>query len=481
MHSFHPKRIALWLALVVLVTVIAACTVPIATPTSDTETSDTTAESATPAAAEAPENTEAEGTASDGEQATLDGIPVGFTADGYPYRGNPDAPITVYEYSDFQCPFCARHFVQTEPSIKESYITTGQVRFVFRDFPLESLHPNAIPAAVAANCVAEQGVVAYWSMHDLLFRTQSEWGNMADASEAFTRLAGEAGADADLYATCMAESAADKEAAIRASVEEATTFGFTGTPSFLFVNEATTDAYPLVGAQPLDVFVSYFDAIAAGEAPVDPAAAQQQGEPEIPYWATVEGLTPDPENPGVNMAGDFWRGNPDAPLTVVEFSDFQCPFCRQHTLDTQPALDEQFVDTGDVRWVFKHFPVEQSHPQSVAAAGAAQCAGYQGKFWEMHDLLFERMDVWGNSDVDAQLVVLAEELALDTEQFNTCMDAQETYQKILADLNSGSAFIRGTPTFVVLYGDQGRLIPGALPADQFSEALTQLLAEAKGE
>jgi protein-disulfide isomerase len=393
--------------------------------------------------------------------ASFEGLPVGFTEEGYPYRGNPDAPITVYEYSDYECPFCARHVIQTEPALKDSYIVEGDVKLVFRDFPLEGLHPNAIPAAVAANCVAEQGIVPYWQMHRLLFRAQQEWAQLADPSPVFARLAEEAGGNPETYTTCLADTAAEKEAAVRESVAEAQSLGFSGTPSFLFVNEA----------------------MLAGGAPVDPAAAQQQqqaGEAEIPYWAQVEGLAPDPDNPGLTMAGDFWRGNPDATLTVVEFSDFQCPFCRQHALDTQPVLDEQFVEPGDVKWVFKHFPVEQSHPQAVAAAGAAECAGYQGQFWEMHHLLFERTEEWGSSSsVDAGLTALAEELSLELDQFDTCMEAQETYQAILGDLNDGSSFVRGTPTFVVLYGDQGRLIPGALPADQFSAALTELLAEAK--
>lgn len=413
--------------------------------------------------------------------AVYEGIPVGFTDEGYPYRGNPDAPITVYEYSDYECPFCARHVIQTEPALKDNYVAEGDVKFVFRDFPLEGLHPNAIPAAVAANCVAEQGIVPYWQMHRLLFRAQQEWARTAEPAAIFARLAGEAGADSDLYAACLDERAAEKETAIRESVVEAQSLGFGGTPSFLFVSEESGEEFTLVGAQPYSVFESYVDAILAGGAPVDPAAAQQQqqGEPQIPYWAQVEGLAPDPDNPGMTMAGDFWRGNPDAPLVVVEFSDFQCPFCRQHALNTQPVLDEQFVDPGDVMWVFKHFPVEQSHPQAVAAAGAAQCAGYQGQFWEMHHLLFERMADWGNSaGVDAALTALAEELSLDMAQFETCMEAQETYQAILGDLTDGSAFVRGTPTFVVLYGEQGRLIPGALPADQFSAALTELLAEA---
>ena len=87
------------------------------------------------------------------------------------------------------------------------------------------------------------------------------------------------------------------------------------------------------------------------------------------------------------MAGDEYRGNTDAKVTVIEFSDFQCPFCKQHVEETQPALDEEFVDSGKVMWVFKHFPLS-IHPQAPAAGAAAECAADQGKFWEMHELLF---------------------------------------------------------------------------------------------
>ncbi|MBX2996952.1 MAG: thioredoxin domain-containing protein [Caldilineaceae bacterium] len=466
----HIHRLGRTIGLVVVLMallVISACTMP----TLPVPVAPVVEEDSTPVAAAEP-----------APAAIYEGMPVGFTAEGFPYRGNPDAPITVYEFSDYECPFCARHVIQTEPALKDNYVAEGDVRFVFRDFPLETLHPNAIPAAVAANCVAEQGIVHYWQMHRLLFRAQQEWSRSANPDSVFARLAEEAGADPDLYAACLAETADVKEAAVRESVAEAQSLGFSGTPSFVFVNEESGEAFRLVGAQPYNIFSDYIDTMLAGGAPVDPAAAQQQqqGEPQIPYWAQEEGLSPDPDNPGFTVAGDFWRGNPDAPLVVVEFSDFQCPFCRQHALNTQPVLDEQFIDPGDVMWVFKHFPVEQSHPQAVAAAGAAQCAGYQGQFWEMHHLLFERTEEWGSSaTVDAGLTSLAEDLGLDMAQFETCMEAQETYQAILSDLTDGSPFVRGTPTFVVLYGDQGRLIPGALPADQFSAALTELLAEAR--
>ncbi|MEZ4836923.1 MAG: thioredoxin domain-containing protein [Caldilineaceae bacterium] len=293
MQNSYAKRALMWIALLTLSAVMVACaTTSLPIPQIQSGKDDTTS-AATPAAEEADAETAA---AVDAEQATVDGIPVGFTEDGYPYRGNPDAPITIYEYSDYECPFCARHVIQTEPALKENFLANGDVRIIFRDFPLEGLHPNAIPAAVAANCVGDQGIVPYWEMHTLLFRTQSEWSNMNDPAPTFARLAEEAGADPDLYATCLSETGAAKEEAVRFSVAEAGTFGFTGTPSFLFVDEATTDAYPLVGAQPFDVFASYITAMQAGEAPVDPAATAQE-EPQIPYWATTEGLAPTQTHP----------------------------------------------------------------------------------------------------------------------------------------------------------------------------------------
>lgn len=477
---FNFQSRVIWIALLVGLLSLAACTAPQIAPVLPQPGTPVAEETNTPPAEATESPSESENTAS-AETETFQDVPVGFTAEGYPFRGNPDAPITVYEYSDFQCPFCARHVIQTEPALKESYLRSGDVKFVFRDLPLDTIHPNATQAAVAANCVAEQGIVPYWQMHDLLFRTQSEWGSLEDPSETLTRLATEAGADAEQYATCLAETTEEKTDAIQESIAEASSYGFTGTPSFRFVREETGETFDLVGAQPYEVFADYLDTLAAGGTPADPAQAQQQqgGQAEFPAWATAEGLAPDPDRPGMTMAGDFWRGNPDAPVVVVEFSDFQCPFCQRHTLDTQPVLDEQFVDPGDVMWVFKHFPVEQTHPQAVAAAGAAECAGEQGKFWEMHELLFERMDEWSVSDADAVLTSLAEELGLDMDAYSTCFEAQETYQAVLADLQAGSEFIRGTPTFVVIYGDKGQLIPGALPADQFSGALTQMLEEAR--
>ena len=198
---------------------------------------------------------------------TYNGIPVGFTADGFPFRGDPNAPVMMIEFSDYECPFCARHFVQTEPAINESFVRTGQLLVVFRDFPIEGLHPNAPAAHIASLCVADQGAALYWQMHAKLFQTQTEWGNSLDPLPVFERLAVESGADLDLYTTCMETEQDAKRAFIEEAIAEGQSIGVTGTPSFSFVG-MNGDEYLLVGAQPYDRFAAYVESLLAGEAPL---------------------------------------------------------------------------------------------------------------------------------------------------------------------------------------------------------------------
>ena len=109
--------------------------------------------------------------------------PLEISVDNDPVRGDPNAPITIVEFSDFQCPFCARFHVQTLPSLLEEYIEAGKVNLVYRDFPIQSIHPNALPAAVASECAHEQG--KYWEYHDTLFEKQSGW-NRLDSNAVIT-------------------------------------------------------------------------------------------------------------------------------------------------------------------------------------------------------------------------------------------------------------------------------------------------------
>ncbi len=473
------------------VILLAACTLPAVPAASDSAlTTPTAAAAVTPVASEpATTTTESAGTIpavtvtdtvttttaianSSGltSTETYKGIPVGFTAEGYPYRGAPDAPITMHEYSDYQCPFCARYFVQTEPAIDESYVRSGQLRVVFRDFPLVDLHPNAPAAHAAALCIADQGAGLYWTMHARLFQTQSEWQQLPDPLPYFADLATEIGAAMEPYAACIASG--EKDALVEAGVEAARAKGFSGTPSFEFVREATAESFTLVGAQPYDQFSTMIETLLAGGTPQ--TEEQAQGSEEIPFWATADGLLPDPDQPGMTMGGDYYRGNPNAKVVVIEFSDFQCPFCRKHTTETQPILDETFVDTDQIMWVFKHFPLS-IHPQAPAAGAAAECAADQGKFWEMHELLFATIENWSVNDPTSVFADLAQQLALDVDAFTTCLSSGSAAHRVQEDFDAGAPYVRGTPTFIVLYDGQGSIIPGALPADRFTIALQEVL------
>jgi protein-disulfide isomerase len=132
------------------------------------------------------------------------GIPVGFTADREPLRGESNAPVTLVEYSDLLCPFCERYFSQTQPTLLEKYVRNGQVKVILRDLPLASLHPNAPSGAAAAGCVAEQGAARFWAMYEALFQAQREWNRLADPNAFLAKLASQVGADTATYEACMA-------------------------------------------------------------------------------------------------------------------------------------------------------------------------------------------------------------------------------------------------------------------------------------
>lgn len=405
------------------------------------------------------------------------GVQTSVTEEGFPLLGDPDAPVTIIEFSDYQCPFCARHSTQTFPALVEQYGPTGQANFIFRDFPLASIHPNANNAATAALCTAEQSPDLFWRMHEELFSTQNDWASLPDPTGFFADMAAELGADTAAYTACITSGRSNES--IQTSVAAGQSAGISSTPSFQFVNNEAGDTYLLVGAQPLETFTAWVDALLAGEAPPqeEEEAAEEPPEPQLPYWASEEGLATDPDRPGYTLAGDQYKGDPEAPLVVVEFSDFQCDACGQHAREVQPTLDEMFVDTGQVMWVFKHMP-QQDDAQAAAAAAAAECAAAQGEFWGMYELLFQNAEAWAQDDPDPTLIALAEELNLDADAFAACLSSRAALEPVISDMQDGQGVVGTTPAFIVLYGGQGRIIPRSLPVEDFQTAIEQMLREA---
>jgi protein-disulfide isomerase len=402
-------------------------------------------------------------------------VPAAFTEEGHPYLGDPDAPITIEEYTDYLCPFCKRHFEQTVPGLIEQYVATGQANYLFRDMPLAALHPTAPGGHAAALCVGEQGAASFWEMHDELFRAQSEWGELPDPSGFLADVAEGIGVDMTAYGECVASGR--QATRVEESVAAGRAFGFNGTPSFRIIDNESGDAYPLVGAQPLDTFAQWLDKLASGEAPAQ--AEETPKPPELPEWATAEGLAPDPDRPGFTMAGDPYMGNPQAVLVVVEFSDFQCSSCQRHALDVHPLLEETFVQSGEIMWVFKHLPLRE-HARAAVASVAAECAADQGQFWEMYESLFEGLDEWSTSDdPDSVLLDLAAELGLDMNLFTTCFNSRQALERVLDDLYDAQGVAQVTPSFIVLSGGQPARLRGARPPDEFVEILQTQLEKAK--
>ncbi|MBU0953212.1 MAG: DsbA family protein [Nanoarchaeota archaeon] len=166
--------------------------------------------------------------------------------------GSPNAPVTIIEFSDFQCPYCEKFFTETHELIKEQYIDTGKVKLVFRDFPL-SFHPNAHMAAEAAECAKDQGGdEAYWAYHDTIF------GNQALLSpDIYETWAADLGLDVETFKTCLESGAMASE--VDKDFADGASYGIQGTPSFLIGNDQ--DGYVgVVGAQPFAVFKSIIDA-----------------------------------------------------------------------------------------------------------------------------------------------------------------------------------------------------------------------------
>ncbi len=180
-----------------------------------------------------------------------------------------------------------------------------------------------------------------------------------------------------------------------------------------------------------------------------------------------------------NLQGDGYigartRGAADAPVTIYEVSDFQCPFCKMFVDSTLPALEAEYVETGKVQIVFVNFPLAQMHPNSPAAHEFAMCAAKQDKFWPVHDLLFRHQETWeGIDDPGDYFRELGDSAGLSSADLEACFSSGEVRSIVQSEtqavLRSG---INSTPTFMI----EGGLLPGAQPIEVWRPILDSLLA-----
>ncbi|MCB9568078.1 MAG: thioredoxin domain-containing protein [Myxococcales bacterium] len=384
-----------------------------------------------------------------------------------PQRGPNDALVTIIVFSDFECPFCAK----AAPPLDDAVSDFGDdVRVIFKHYPLPG-HRKAVPAAKTAFAALQQG--KFWEVHDWLFEHKAS----LDGFDAFAR---GIGIDLERLALDRDGEAADKM--LDSDHAAAGKAGANGTPHFIVNglgysgaresgNWRTIIKHELRAAEALvdagtpraEVYAALMkDAVdVVGDGGSIGGAPSQRAKPRPGE--------PDPDRHYRVTADDRpARGPADALVTIVAFSDFQCPFCKKvnATLDGLLAAYPQ-----DVRIVFRQRPLN-FHAEARPAARAALAAHRQGKFWEMHDKLFEdpkalRGEIYRE---------YAGQLGLDLDRFDADM-ADPAIEAMIRDdeLLAGRFGANGTPAFFI----NGRFLSGAQPGDVFKSVIDEELASAR--
>jgi protein-disulfide isomerase len=170
-------------------------------------------------------------------------------------------------------------------------------------------------------------------------------------------------------------------------------------------------------------------------------------------------------------------GDPNAPITVIEYGDYQCPFCHSFVQDTKPRIDAEYIKTGKVYFVYRDFPLVDIHPGALLAAHVANCAADQGGFWPMHDRLFEGAAAhdWssGSGEDFKTFLGYAQDLQLDVGKLQQCLNSNQQAAQIAADYRAGAERgVRSTPTFLI----NGQPFVGARPYADWQRYLDSLLA-----
>ncbi len=477
--SLSPLRSSLFPFVLVVLTLLAACGSPPGAGPSTTADN-----AASPARVSVTDSRTAAGAPSEGASGrdvppwpVDSGLPgadaerVRIPVAGRPIHGPADAAVTVVIFSDFECPFCSR-VVPTLTRLVETF--PDDVRLVFRNRPLP-FHRQARPAAAAAlEAFAQDGDAGFWKMHDLLF----------DNQQALTQ------ADLETYATSLGLDLARFRQALDGRLHDAVIdqddalaerIGAGGTPTF-FIN-----GRKLVGAQPFTAFEQLVDEeLAIAAYAVDRGLDRRDVYASVQTVAVDTPTAPPPRRQAaarpsrrldpsavhyVPLGNSPSRGPADALVTIVEISDFECPFCGR-VQQTLGELEQRYG--GDLRIVFKHNPLP-FHQQAPAAHRAALEAfaqrGNRG-FWDFHDLVFGNQQALQRDDLNGY----ARGTRLNMRRFKRAMDRDAHQGAIDQDIAlAASLGARGTPAFFI----NGRYIAGAQPASAFAAIIDEELAHAR--
>ena len=378
-----------------------------------------------------------------------------------PMWGAREAPVTLVIFSDFQCPFCSR-LVPTLDQVKSQY-GPQKLRIIWKNQPLP-FHDKAKPAAEAAHTVfLLKGSDGFWKFHDTAFKNQTNLN-----SDSYEMWAALAGADRSAFRTELARGGAarkvDEDMALGKKV------GANGTPT-AFVNGILVS-----GAQPFDKWKQVID----GElSKASSKMAMGTSGTRIYVERSKENFAPSKTKDDDDEQRDdktVWNipvgtspvlGRPDAIVTIVEFSDFQCPYCK-HVEDTLKKVVDRYGSR--VRIVWKNEPLP-FHPRAEPAAEMALEARAQRgdkAFWEAHDKLFESQPKLD----DADLLGIAGDMQLDVRRVKTAITTKKYGKEVEADTELGDDVqASGTPHFFV----NGRRLVGAQPFEKFQTLIDEEL------
>jgi protein-disulfide isomerase len=402
------------------------------------------------------------------EDDAVDRIKVPVTA-AQPSKGPADALVTIVEFSDFECPFCSR----VGPTLKQLEKDYGnKLRIVWRNQPLP-FHQSAMPAAQAAMEAFAQGKSEkFWAMHDKLFENQKALSR-ADLE----KYAGELGLDVNKFKAALDGNKHGE--AIKADQELASTVGARGTPAF-FINGRN-----LRGAQPVEKFKELIDdelkrvekLKAKGVAPASVYATLMASAKEKPPEAAADRPSAPADDKTVYKvpvaSHDPQKGPADALVTVVVFSDYQCPFCSR-VEPTLTALAQKYGNDLRIVWKDNPLPFHQDATPAAILALEAFDQGKDKKFWEAHDLLFQNQRALSRADLEGY----AKQLGLSERKVKAALDENKHKNTIEEDQALAKQLgASGTPSFFI----NGRSLRGAQPQPAFEKLIDEELAKAKAK
>lgn len=356
-----------------------------------------------------------------------------------PSRGPMSAPIVIQEFADFHCGFCKKAS-PTMNKILQNY--PDKVRLVFRHHPL-SVTPGqgSFLTHEAAACAHQQG--KFWPFAEAVFAFEK----LPSAAD-LDAIAQKTGLNTAAFKQCV-QSGTYREF-IKSEVESGKASGISGTPAFIINGQLFS------GAQPYESYETIIKDILSGKIPSGGTAPKPAAPATPPPVVKIEDLDGRPS-----------VGPKNAPVTLVIFSDFHCPFCEKLEDSISQVMKNY---EGKVRKVWRHYPLP-FHAGADRTHQASECAHEQGKFWEYHDAIFAAPAAPSN---DQGLADLAGQIKLDRKKFEKCLADGKYVDLVKKEIEKGSQYgVRGTPaTFV-----NGRLVSGAQPYEAFDKAIKDELAK----